>query len=190
MSAVLGSVATFVFGGDAATQPVSPRFDQNDFYRSMFLGVGDNAVIAPFGRFLLIRDGPILAAIRIDEHTRREPLNAGELHSFSYRGAKYTLIVQEDGSGDLAKANARESTGEFVEGSGQPDADAVHVGPLVLRWSASDWIYFPEGHERLEVARTEWVRRQDINPNDPDVRWFTRAQIAQMAHSPATRPAP
>lgn len=169
--------------------------DQLRLFRSLATGIGGQAIQAPFGRFLLIKSGPQCLALRITEH-----VNFNDTPSRGGYTAKYEWFLQADGSIDFSKTNVQKGTGEVSEAR-QPNSayrvPTIQAGSFPhLEWSSSDWIYFafgatpvgghPKGsrnylrEKNIRMARTEWVRIEDVNPNSPRVTWISKAQAMQF----------
>ena len=161
-------------------------------FREFATGVGGNAVMAPFGRFLLMQNGPQCLALRITEHVNSPRPTDGYT-------AKYEWFVQNDGSMDFSKANVQKGRGEIFDyKNGVYQAAYIKAGSFPpLEWSSSDWIYFRLGatpvggdlpgsaEERraktLRMVSTEWVRIGDVKAQDKSLFWMTQAQAKQSA---------
>jgi len=148
-------------------------------------GYGTNAVQAPFGRFLLIKAGKDAIALKITEHTRRTKIQwDGGRSVYSWLGARYEWLYQPDGSMDFSKPNVERGAGEFIENREQmdPSTETVRIGSLALRWSTSDWVYFPKNADRgVQMARSEWVRTEDIDFQDKSLGWIWVAHLRKLA---------
>jgi hypothetical protein len=162
-----------------------------EFYRSLVSSLGDNSVRAPFGKFFLIRRGSEYLALRFIEHTRPQIVNRGGSKFRDYKGARYEWYLQSDGSMNFSKPNVRKGIKEITETEAGPRGSygVIDVGSFLLRWSLSDWIYFPDGDgSSVAMALTEWVRIEEVNPQDELLRWITKETLrTQSRHTGRAR---
>lgn len=134
-----------------------------------------NAVQAPLGRFVLLRSGADLAAVKLTRHT---PTADG--------GAEYVWFYWGDGAGNLIGEAVETGRGEVFERyagerSGWNSNRVTDVGgrllmtcgPFRIEWSQGDWLYFPPGRGGLEMAVTPWSQVEDIDFEDPNLKWRT-----------------
>ena len=49
----------------------------------------------------------------------------------------------------------------------------ITCGPYRIEWSHSDWLYIPSGDPSVEMAVTPWVQVEDIDFDDPNLKWQT-----------------
>ena len=158
-----------------------------EFYRSLVSGLGDNAIRAPFGKFFLIKKGPEYLALRFTEHTKPQIVNQGGSKYREYKGAKYEWYLQSDGSMDFSKANVRKGSKEITETEVGPTGThgVIDIGSFSVRWSLSDWVYFPDGdRSSIEMSVTEWVRIEDVKPQDELLRWITKEKLRTQSRQP------
>jgi hypothetical protein len=140
--------------------PTSRPPDINTYEEQIRTGVGENAIRAEVGKFLLLkRDGPDVA-LKIIEHTRPSQSNAAK------PGAWYECFVFENH--DYSRFT--KYTGEVYE----PDEGVVnHVwikyGMFQVEWSQGDWIYFRDSISAM--ARTDKADIKDVNFADPKLQW-------------------
>ena len=176
----------------ALRQTLNEQEKELQYSREMTSGVGDNAVMAPFGRFLLIKYDTQCLALRITEHVDFRIVQNAEQYT-----SKYEWFLQTDGSMDFSKANVRKGSGELSEiKDGKYQAAYIRVGSFpALEWSLSDWIYFSEGatpvgghppgskealrEKNMRMARTEWVRIGDVKPQSETLTWLSKVQDKQ-----------
>lgn len=155
--------------------------------RELSSGVSANAVRAPFGRFLLVKNGSGCLALRITEHSNFCVVNNTQQYT-----ANYEWYLQTDGSLNFSKKNVQKGSGkvsEYVNGHYSAGYIKVRSFPS-LEWSLGDWIYFAlgatpvEGHavgsveaireQSLRMASTEWVRIGDVDAQSKSVRWLSK----------------
>lgn len=150
-------------------------------WREMVTGIGGNAVRAPFGRFLLIKNGSQCLALRITEHANSH-------------AARYEWFLQTDGSMDFSKDNVQKRSGEVSDFKNETYQFAsIRAGSFPpLEWSSGDWIYFTFGgtpvgghqpgseqalrEKNMRMASTEWVRIKDVNPQSSTLVWLSKEQ--------------
>ncbi len=158
---------------------ISEQNQQLDFFKSLVSSLSKEAVKAPFGRFLLIKQGSQCLALRIVEHTQPQITISDKGKFRDYKGAKYEWYLQPDGSMDFSKDNVLKGNNELAETENYAFGK-IEAGSFKLRWSLSDWIYFPEDEKsETEMALTEWVRVEDINPRDEILRWITKQKLTK-----------
>ena len=133
-------------------------------YRSIATGVGEsgNALAAPFGRFLLVRNQEQLLAIQVVQHVPN-------WREWSKSKTKIRWFLQDQkskkwrsGATELSEWRNGRSTG----------SDFIVAGNSRVEWSSGDWIYFSKEHP-FQMARTEWIAQEQINANAPDLVWFS-----------------
>lgn len=151
--------------------------------RKLVMGVGDNAVQAPFGRFLLIKNGSKCLALRITEHTRPHIVDNTQQDT-----SRYEWFLQTDGSMDFSKDNVQKGNGKLSSKNGASAYFQAGSFPA-LQWSPNDWIYFNVGgtpiggypagsqealrQKNMRMASTEWVRIEDVKPRSGDSGWLS-----------------
>ncbi|HEY0073142.1 MAG TPA: hypothetical protein VGB77_03500 [Abditibacteriaceae bacterium] len=127
----------------------------------------ENAVRAPSGRFLLIKQDKRCLALRFLEHPERDP-----------RRSRYEWFVQNDGSFNFQKTNITQGKGEVWGREANPDGSTntiIKAGPFRLFWSASNWVYFPQWNvdSLISMARTQWTRLEDVNVQSKGLKWIS-----------------
>lgn len=160
---------------------VNALVNDMEMYRSLISGLSSNAVQAPFGRFILIRNKKDeCLGIRILEHTRLQNIKVDGQTVRQYLGAKFEWFLQTDGSFDFTRKNVKAGSQELVEDliSAHGSYGLIEVGNFKLKWSLSDWIYFPdEDQEEIKMVRTEWVRIKDVDFKDSSLKWLSRDDL-------------
>ncbi len=141
-------------------------------------GIAENAIRAPFQRFLLIRQGKRCVALQITEHPEHKPDRAC-----------YEWYEQSDGSLDFTRANVTKGTGEVYEKTAMPDGSQkliIKAGSFRFCWSAGDWIYYPEWNldTLVSMARTNWAHLSDVKANSKSLQWISRGKL--VAWGPAS----
>ncbi|MGE0474248.1 MAG: hypothetical protein AB7P17_11500 [Nitrospirales bacterium] len=146
-------------------------------------------VSAPKGKFLLIRRGPELCAVRIISYRRGH--DAGP-RTFFHTGdettyAEYDWIFQGDGSGDLTKSNVESGHDDLSRGafvglsfhlSMQLGNFDVECGEWKFWWSFPTAVFFkpvpkPYTPQEFEMAPTNWAQVSEIDLQDPRLRWHS-----------------
>ena len=144
-------------------------------------GVDTRAIRAPFGRFLVVRQGKACVALMITEHTRPEP-SLPRWRGPAYKGARYTYYIQADGSGDFSRPNVKSGAGEVFEEANRPESSYIQVGGLKLRWTQHDWISFPrDAAIPVEMALTECIRIADVQAAAAEIVWFEPQKLERVA---------
>jgi len=151
------------------------------------LSVGGNAVGCPMNTYVLIRTDKGVGAVIF---TEQEDSGVGEPPASR---AKYRWFYRAERSGQFTDPGTESGVAEVFEKyrlRKEPDGKLlyedeggqlqVRCGPIVLEWSASNWLYLPE-HEPCELAivRTSEIREVDIH--DPSLIWCGRKAPAPKA---------
>lgn len=147
--------------------------------------VGPTFVSAPLERFLLIRKGSAVCAIRFTDYNNFAS-SAGNDLAVSKASAEYDYFFQNDGSGDFKKSNVE--TGHMkisVSGvasvisttwGGGSNTPLVKCGSLSLVWDGSVGIKFFQGaepqDEGIKLAPTKWQDVNKIDLNDLGFTWY------------------
>lgn len=146
-------------------------------FAKQLYGIDDSSIRAPFARFVLIRNADKSALLMITEHTRPQegkPAWQGP----TWHGAKYTLMVQSDGSNDFSKDNVKIFTGEANDEKEESQLIA-HEG-FQLKWTVGDWIDLPAESDKTTIATSEYIRPADVKFDAPQLVWMTRQRVASI----------
>jgi hypothetical protein len=171
MWSVMFSVFVLTGCGQPARPPTQAEIDaalkkaySGKDYRMYVEGIGDNAIRAEIGKFMLLRNGGTNIALRIARGTHPSKKQSSML------GADYELYAFESGS----NAPPRKYTGEVyeIDGTGRLDHITITGGAFSVMWSVPSWIYFSQSV--LAMARTQTTNVQDIDFADKNLKWFTR----------------
>lgn len=146
-------------------------------FAKQLYGIDDSSIRAPFARFLLVRNANKSALLMITEHTRPQQ-GTPAWQGPTWHGAKYTLIVQSDGSNDFSKTNVKTFTGEVTDEKDESQIIA-HEG-FQLKWSVGDWIDLPGDSEKTTLATSEYIRAADVKFDAPQLVWMTRQRVASI----------
>jgi hypothetical protein len=153
---------------------------------------------APIGRFLLIRRGKDVCAVRFTEfhrgHDAKPPTvwHSGEESLY----AEYDWYYQGDGSGDFAKPHVKSGHSKLSQkslvGIGrlsfQTGTIRVRCGPFKLMWDYPNSVAFDEGtrlaDSGIELAPTKWREIAEVNPHDPRLQWYRYDEKRPMTYIP------
>ena len=127
--------------------------------KSFSVGYSHNAVRAPFGRFLLLRQGDELLAIKITRHKRHSKRDYID-------GAFYEWIWMHDDQRD-------EGEGWLSQ---EQNNTWIKAHSFSVNWSTGDWFYFSQPD--LEMARTEAVEKEEIRSEVDRARWYSKEWVA------------
>ncbi len=149
--------------------------------------VSYGSVSVPVGRFLLIRNGNDVCAVRFARFQRggdaKSPtvFHSGDETLY----AEYDWFHQGDGTGDLTKQNVGSGHKELKRGpmvgigrfAFQLGSTILSCGPFSLSWRYPNGVgfnttYRKEGDVGNELAPTKWQSIRQVNPNDPSLRWY------------------
>ena len=150
----VATTASILAGCDAPVQtPPFPTSDQ--------VAADHRAIGIPYGRFVLLRTGEQLVALNVTWASQ-----IGEQIDFEWH-------TPPDGQRTFAKATYGRGSAVEVRYIGR-----IAAGPLVLDWSRGSrdmgWIYWPDDGADLAVCSRAWADLADVDPDSPDVRWYTR----------------
>ncbi len=142
-----------------------PKYDEDN------PAVVDHAIKAELGKFLLVRHGRRLVALRVLEHVRRATASSKVV-------AGATVEYYFSASGNFADRQHAEV--EVAEDYGNQKLLYVHMPDLVMEWSDNDWFYAPDGkRDTITVAWTNWNTIDDVDFSDSDLTWlYLRKQSA------------
>lgn len=146
-------------------------------------------VSSPKGKFLLIRRGSELCAVRITSYRRGHDATP---RTFFHTGdettyAEYDWVFQEDGSSDLTKSNVESGHDELSRGafvgvsfhlSMQLGNFKLECGEWELQWYFPTVVHFwpvaePYQSEDFEMAPTNWAQISEIDLQNPRLRWYS-----------------
>jgi len=153
---------------DEPVEPLAsePPFDPNAYFEEMETGVGETAIRAEIGRFILLRRDGADVALKLMEHTRPSRRDMGML------GARYVCFVFEDDD----YSHFKKYVGEVYEREGGGFFRFRHVyvkcGTFKIEWSMGDWIYF--GDSISAMARTDKTDIEDVDFADETLEWHHR----------------
>lgn len=171
-------ISVFLASGDIWAEEVLVRYGDGL--------VSPNAVQPLEGRFLLIRNGTKLCALRFSEILRRgdakapTAFNSGEetirAHYVWYEGQRvedkwFITPPLAEGVGEVVK-KAAIGVGRLAFGGGD-----IHIkcGSIRVKWSPPAHVYFYEytyKDEGNEIAVTQHTRIEEIDPNDMGLHWL------------------
>jgi hypothetical protein len=151
--------------------------------------VGHMAVSAPIGRFILIRKGTAVCAVRFTSFRRdydQKPagvFSSGDEHKY----AEYDWYFQGDGSGDFTVPNVTSGHGSLRDapsfGLGHYSVKLsatlyVTCGPLKVSWGYPNALVFSTYQPGLrtdydlELAPTKAADVREIDLKNPGLTWY------------------
>lgn len=143
---------------------------------------------APIGRFLLIRNGKDICAVRFTEFHRgrdKKPptiFNSGEESLY----AEYDWFYRGDGSGDFSKSDLKSGHNKLARkpliGIGRfsmqfTGSTVVVCGPFKLGWKYPNQIGFHLSNSKKddvgnELAPTRWKEIFEVDSDNPHLNWY------------------
>lgn len=145
-------------------------------------------VRAPIGRFLLMRRGKDLCALRFTEfhrgHDAKPPTLFHSGHESFYAEYDWFYMQNEEGSftGPKVDSGHRKVDRQPLVGlmwgrlGFQLGTTEVKCGPFYPKWSYPSMINFYEGTDSffsgIELAPTKWKEISEVNPRDPRLIWY------------------
>jgi hypothetical protein len=151
--------------------------------------IGPSAISMPLGRIILIRHGSDCCALQFtDAFTFGYGLYKGEpLDAYAH----YVAYYQGDGTGDFSKQNVKYLDVELLEPTdhgfwaslfGPKKNNIIVCGHSGLAWGLTSVHFFTYPEELfnpqsiikygVELAPTPWTRIQDVNIQDPRIKWY------------------
>jgi len=156
---------------------------------------------APLGKFLLVRKGIEVCAVRFTAHNRERdakgqtPFSSGE-ESFS---ASYEWFYQGDGSQSFSKQNVKSGRGKVSKGplrgigrlAFETSDSSVRCGPLRLGWMYPTRVTFYEGgrlqRHDIELAPTNWESIDQVRVNEKRLQWFKYDEKREITYIPSDK---
>jgi hypothetical protein len=174
----IASLIALIFSAACLGEGVKPLDDHN---------AADNAMMtwfdvgSPVGHMLLIRRGADRCVIRFTTFHRghdakpETAFNSGAESFF----AEYEWYHANQGAG--YETGHRAVSSQALTGIGrlafQPGDDEVHCGPFKLVWFYPVRVGFNDRNSvkdiGIELAPTKWTAIEQVNFNDPALRWYT-----------------
>jgi len=169
-------------------QEMYRTYDRSAGVAEQFAFVDETSVGPALGRFLLVRGGKEICAVRFLEWRRGR--NAPHGFWLFWSGdestyAEYEWFYQGDGTGDLTNPNVQSGTGtSFLRGMAGMGHDAaqfsspyVDCGQFRLPWVYPNQVYFTHTNwtgprDPVELAPTGWQRLSEIDPASANLRWY------------------
>jgi len=131
------------------------------FPTSTTVAARPRSIGVPYGPIVLLRSGEQLVALRITSASQ-----LGEVIEVEW-------FAPPVGGKDFTNARHGEGTAREHRGIGY-----IAAGPLNLEWSRGSaemgWIYWPDEGTDLAACSRTWSNLDEVDPDDPDVRWYTR----------------
>ncbi len=139
---------------------------------------------APIGRFLLVRRGEDVCAVRFTRMYRGNDAHSPSVFSSGdeslyadyewYRphsGSDFSSLQLESGHGQVS-STAMVGLWRFAFGGGNR---TVYCGPLPLRWIYPNNLGFrfmTDPPKEYEMAPTKWQDVREVNPQDQRLKWY------------------
>jgi len=131
------------------------------FPTSTTVAARPRSIGVPYGPIVLLRSGEQLVALRITSVSQLGEVIEVEWFAPPVGGKNFTNAMRGEGT-------AREHRG----------IGYIAAGPLNLEWSRGSaemgWIYWPDEGTDLAACSRTWSNLDEVDPDDPDVRWYTR----------------
>jgi len=141
----------------------------NTHYKSFVTGLGNNAIRAPFGRFILIKRKDVKVALKIIEHIM--PRLNQLYNAPNFMGAQYVYYIW-----DSDNEKYSESSGKVFEPvEGVADNIYINFADFRIEWSLSDWLYFSDDITMMAV--TECVYIDDVDFENPRIKWYSKKDL-------------
>lgn len=131
-----------------------------------------DGIAPPLGRILLARTAPQYCAIKFTDTW------LGETYNDHY--SSYEFYYQGDGSGDFTRSNVVSGTGElffpkiepliFFSGYQKGRKNKITCGGMEFEWVFTTYTYIG----KFELAPTPWVSINEVNVQDPRLRWYKK----------------
>lgn len=166
-------------------------------------------VAAPMGRFVLIRKGKDVCAVRFTAFHRghdEKPstmVNTGEETLY----AEYDWYWQKDGTGEFIKLNVKSGHNRLRSGplrgfgsfAFQTGDIRIRCGPFRLFWNPPASVAFfgvpKQGDYGVELSPTPWDDMKEVNVHEPSLKWYRYdenrktiripiAELSKSEHSP------
>ncbi len=130
----------------------------------MAMGIGSNAVQAPFGRYLILRNGESQLCLKLEKHFSSSEEEVRE--------SKYTWVNLVEGS--------IEDTGTFViSEDGETGSAWIEIAGFKCEWSLSDWVYFDETLPDMHMALTDFTEVEELQSAEVS-GWLSKEMLEAM----------
>jgi hypothetical protein len=189
-SAIVGIVGSFAIGCSAIADKdlFQSNVDTERTWTSLeratlTLGrVGWSSASPAFKRFLLIRDGDFLCAIRFVNYLRGQDASAGSVFSSgdeTLTSAYEWYVLEKDGDRfrpakqgkDTVKRTPLTGIGRLVLAGGSGN---VKCGERKFGWEYPAGINFSQVPKtEMKLAPTRWEDIKDIGLDDPKLKWYS-----------------
>ena len=155
--------------------------------------IGWHSASAPFQKFLLIKDGDFLCAVRFVNFRRGGDKTDGSIWSSgdeTLTSAYEWKVLESDGKGvrvrnagkATAKSAALKGIGRFVVAGG---AENIRCGDRTFGWDYPSGINFSQvPGSNMRLAPTRWDSTEDIRLDDPKLNWYSFDQKREEVRIP------
>jgi hypothetical protein len=176
------------------------KMDNNAKEANEFGKIYIDAIASPLERWVLLRKGETLCAVRFTAFRHERAMN--NLPPSTTRDsffASYEWFYQSDGSGGLSKSNVKAGQGEASKKPNlwrfERGTPFIKCGSLKVQWDYPNFIflinrnygiaYDPKISDQpndIEVALTGWKNISDVNPQDPRLVWHRYDPQRDLPH--------
>ena len=122
------------------------------------------AIGIPYDRLVLLRRGEQMVALRVTWASR-----LGDSIDYQWFASRPDTANFTDPTTGEGKAQESGYTGRVAAGS------------MVLAWSRGStefgWLYWPDDGDEFAVCSRAWGSLEEVDPEAPGVRWYTREQF-------------
>ena len=134
-------------------------------------GIGENAIRAKFGRFVLVKFLDTKVALKFVNNHKKVYNKVTK--KYEKCGSEYEYYLFNGGASEYTK-----HTGELyniVTGKPYPNKLYIDMGKFRLLWSQSDWLYLKD--ELIAIAKTDLVNIEDVDFEDSKLVWYKKDNI-------------
>lgn len=131
------------------------------FWKTMAMGMGPNAIQSPFGRYLILRNGETQLCLKLEKHLVSSEENL--------RASKYAWVQLVEGK--------IEDTGTFViSEDGDTGSYWIEIAGFKCEWSLGDWVYFDEKLPVMNMALTDYTEVEELEKAEVS-GWLSKKEL-------------
>lgn len=134
------------------------------YWKTIAMGMGPNAIQTPFGRYLILRNGESQLCLKLEKHlaSSEEKL----------RASKYSWVLLAEGK--------IEDTGTFViSEDGAAGSYWIEIAGFKCEWSLGDWVYFDENLPDMDMAVTDYTELKELE-KALVAGWLSKIELEAM----------
>ena len=184
LTSVVLSCATSSAEGDIfqSVDQDSKRWTPIETRTLRFARIGWHNASAPFQKYLLIKDGDFLCAVRFVNFRRGSDKSDGSIWSsgdetlisayewYVFEQDSSRVRVKDSGKATV-KSTALKGIGRFVVSGG---AENIRCGHRKFGWDYPSGINFSQvPGSNMKLAPTRWASTEDIRLDDPKLAWYS-----------------